>query len=365
MTHPAEQLAIEESIHLSESEYNIAKRYLRSRTHMKQFFASLALLDSIYVAGYQLPIALEEYRLSQTNPSLIQIQETPHNLAAETIVVGGFGILNAEPIARALSPLNEIGAVYALKQDNSGIDPQVIAQRIMDHATSTGLTEIGLWGDSIGGNLITKVGRIIQESNNSLRVRFMAFESSPTNFDTLQPDTQNSINSLQTISNFLPQIAEHPAINYLYAQQEVGHMPLKAGGGFGIRRAIDIMSAANQPSSSLLASQALMNVHNTMGDDLNAIGNVKDKKKPFVFFINPSNLKSDQIVNTKMAEHDEKQMAKKAGLASLSILLPHISHGDPSMSPHEYDQMLNNVLIPTVLAYDQSIGTRLTIKDRP
>lgn len=365
MSQPPQEQSIEAPINPGESEYDIAKSYLRRRTHLKRFIAGVALLDVLYVGAYKLPIALEEYRLSQTNPSLIQTQDTPNHLAAETIVVGGFGILSAEPIAKTLSGFGEIGAVYALKQDNRGTDPQVIAGKIMDEATATGQTEIGLWGDSIGGNLVTKVGRIIQESDSHLRVRFIALESSLTSFDSLQPDSQNSINTLQAVSQFLPDIAEHPAINYVYAQQQVDNSKLKGGHGLGIGDVLGVMNDPNQPSSTLLASQALMNVHNTIDDDLSAIAKVKNKTKPFIFMINPSNLKSDRIVNTKKAVYDEKQIVKKVGLPSLSISLPDISHGDPSMTPTEYSHMLKTILIPTLLAYDQSIGTRLTIKDRP
>jgi len=348
----------------NDNEQNLAKNYFLMHKIGSRIIATVAIAGDLYMAGYRLPVTLEEQRLSETHPAIIETATNEQHLAAETIIAGGFGIRSAVPIAEALSPLDKIGSVFALEQDNEGVDPNVIAEKIIEQASSHGLTEIGLWGDSIGGPLFVKVGRIIQESNAYVRVRFIVLESSPTGFDSLRPSEQNALQTLQFASSILPDIAKHPVASYLYNQQKLNNSPI-IGGRFGVGTVINEMYRSDRPSASLLASQALANLHITLQDDFNAIADVDDKKPPIIFIINPSDNNSDKTVNTEKSRNDETRILEESGLTYVSIDMPSISHGDPSVDQKQYRDMLNKILIPAVKLYDQSIGTRLTTPDRP
>lgn len=331
-----------------------AERYFRRRRIATKIIATLGLLEMIYVSGYKLPIILEQMRLAETNPVLHQVSDVPDALFSETIVIGGFGIKSSEPTALALPQLSEIGGVKALEQDNAGIDVHIIAKMIISQAEAQGLSEIGLWGDSNGGLIATKVAREIQESDSNLRVRFIVLDCTPTSTDTLRDDKRDTVDLLDSASNIFPDIATHPLVSYLYAQDRLdkkynGEVSIAVGQIF------DEMYRQDQPSSTLLAAQALLIVNPSLARDLEAISEVTDKDPPLIISIRPTSSTADRTVISLDAQGELTEILSKTRLTHISIRLDDIVHGDPTANKQPYQEALTTIILPALERYEQAL----------
>jgi hypothetical protein len=344
--------------------YQTQKEYLRAndpyhiRRIAKKALVTTLIIEGLYSGLYKVPILFEDYRLSGTEPVLEHVSNTPHNLAAETIVVGGFGTKDSRPIAEALPQLAKIGAVDALEQDNEGIDTHVIAQKIIKDAKVNGFTEIGLWGDSIGGLIISKVAKEIQEDASMLHVHFMVFDCTPTSINTLRTDKRENVELLQSISGILPDITSHPIVNFLYAQQQVTTQ-WGAQRGFSVATVVNQMNDSSQPSSKLLAAQAVQVVNPSLNQDLIDISSVKNKEPPMIVSIRPKSDNGDATVISSSATEELRSMAKKAGMPFVDVRLRNIVHGDPTANREQYQEALTNIILPALKRYDISINSRL------
>jgi hypothetical protein len=332
--------------------------YARYKIRMR--LAALAVaFDSLFFLGYKVPVLIEEQRLGNTEPQLHHVATTPNHLAAETVVVGGFGIKSSVPIAEALPQLGQIGGVEALEQDNSGIDADVIAQKIIKDAKESGLTEIGLWTDSNGGNLMSKVALRIQQDDSILRVRFIVFDCLPTSVNALQQDQRNTVDILDAVSSVLPDIATFPPVGYWYTQQQLEGKSSHPSGHYSVGQVLDEMYSPDKPSSTLLAAEALLVVHPTIRNDLKAIADVQDKKPPLIISIRPKSDTGDKVIKSDVSDQELAEMTENANLQRVSVALEGITHGDPTANREAYQRAITDIIIPAIEEYDRSIGTRL------
>jgi hypothetical protein len=339
-------------------EITYSERSYRGRRVLHRAIAVVALLDFIYISGYKIPIMLEEIRLSETEPMLKHVSTTPNHLAAETIVIGGFGIKSSEPNALALPELNTTGGVEALVQDNQGIGPEIIADMIIRQATADGLLEIGLWGDSNGGLIAAKVARVIQQSDSQLRVRFIVLDCTPTSINALREDKRNTVDLLESASSIFPDITSHPLVGYLYAQDRLDKK-YNGESSVAVGQVFNEMYSKDSPSSTLLAAEALLVVHTSLAQDLKDISDVKDKAPPLIISIRPTSNTGDKTVDSSVADTELNTMLAGTNLTHVRITLPDIVHGDPTANAKQYQDALTSIVLPALEIYDKSINSRL------
>ncbi len=349
----------------AEDELSYVERAYHHQKIGNKILSSLLLASNIALGGYILPIALEEQRLSDTQPRLIEVMAEPNHLAAETVIAGGFNVRNSVPNAEALAPLSTIGAIEALEQDNTGISHEAIAREIIKNVKESGRTEVGLWGTSVSGITLAAVARIIQEDPSNIRVRFLMLDCTPPNVDSLRADKRQSLANLQTADSLLPNLTKHPAFEYFYADQRMKQTPALAGKHFGIGDVLQQIYDPDAISSVLASAEALEVVSPSIASDLKAIGNVKNKRPPIILSIRPLSDTGDNVVNSTKAEHSIDQMAQDAGLTHVTFKLDGISHGDPTANRTQYQEALIQRILPVVEAYDHSIKSRLYTIDRP
>lgn len=302
----------------------------------------------------------EETHLADTKPTLEHIADMPENANLETIVIGGFGVRDSAPIAEALPELSRLGGVEALEQDDEGIDPHVIAQEIIDQAHKDHFTRVGLWGDSVGGIIVTKIARIIQESDSPLTVDYMVLDCTPTNLESLRSNNGNKayIGWLQRLSVVFPKIADHPLVDYFSTQYFMQQRANAVGSGsrLGISDIINDMNNPEVPSASLLSAEALEVVNPEMNANFKAISQVTEKTPPLVFTIRPQSNWGDTVVISSVAEQEETKMATKYGLPLIKIKLSGISHADPTANQAQYDKALDEIIIPNIVETNNAIA---------
>lgn len=344
-----------------ESDVAYAQRLYRRRRLASRALSAVFVATTLFSSSYTLPVAAEKLRLANTDPTLVHIADTPDHLAATSLVIAGFGVKSSEATALALPELAEIGSVEALNHDNEGIDSHVIAEMYMEQSRSSGLLEAGLWGDSNGGHIAIKVAREIQESDSQLRVRYIVLDCTPTSVETLREDKRATVDLIDTLSIALPDIATHPLVGYLYAQDRLDKRD-NGNGHFGVSEILHEMYSPDRPSSRLLAAQAMLVVNPSMQDDFMAISQVETKAPPLVVVIRPEG-DTDKTVISDLADEELFSMLAEAGMPYIHVSLEDIVHGDPTANAEQYQDALKNIILPALKEYDISIKSRLYASD--
>ena len=344
-----------------EGDVAYAQRFYRRRKLASRALSTVLAVTTLFSTAYTLPVAAEKLRLANTEPTLVHIADTPDHLSATSLVIGGFGIKSSEATARALPQLAEIGSVEALNHDNDGIDSHVIAQMYIEQSHTNGLLEAGLWGDSNGGHIAVKVAREIQESDSELRTRYIVLDCMPPSVNALREDKRATVDLIDTISHVLPDAATHPLVGYLYAQDRLDKH-YNGNGHFGVGEILSEMYSPDRPSSRLLAAEAMLVVNPSLKADFQAIANVETKAPPLVVIIRPKG-DTDKTVISDEADHELTAMLDETGIPYVEMSLKDIVHGDPTANAEQYQEALNNIILPALREYDMSVQSRLYAVD--
>lgn len=344
-----------------EGDVAYGQRLYRRRKLASRALSAVLAVTTLLSTAYTLPVAAEKIRLSNTEPTLIHIADTPDHLAATSLVIAGFGVKSSEATARALPQLAEIGSVEAIDHDNDGIDSHVIAEMYIEQANSTGLLEAGLWGDSNGGHIAVKIAREIQESDSELRVRYIVLDCIPPSVNALREDKRATVDLIDTISNVLPDAATHPLVGYLYAQDRL-EKHYNGNGHFGVGEILSEMYSPDRPSSRLLAAEAMLVVNPSLRDDLLAISQVETKAPPLVVIIRPKG-DTDKTVISDVADQELTSMLDETDIPYIEVSLEDIVHGDPTANAEQYQDALKNIILPALKEYDISVQSRLYAVD--
>ena len=348
-------------------EYNT---YLK-RLHLRHVLATKAIgvvaaVELLYASSYQVPILLEEQRLADTQPVLHHISDNPDFLGTRTVVLGGFAIKDASPIARALPQLEQLGSVDAIEYDNRGIDAKVIARQIIESAEAGAATErekpdeigVGLWLESAAGFDGLEVARIIQEDlDTPVRISYIFYDCMPADASSLRDVKKDPIDVLQAVSAVLPKVRIHPLISYAYYNEVLGPEPAAASGSTSrAQQVVNYMYNPKTPSSALLTSQALAVLSPTPGDTLQLIADVKEKDPPIHISFRPAEDQedNDETVITSDAEPKLRAAVIETGMTYVTIRLRDIIHADPTVNRKQYQEALENIVIPIIKNYDLS-----------
>jgi hypothetical protein len=317
----------------------------RRHTLALRLVGTLAVTEVLLSGLYEIPVMVEKMYLSDTKPHLEYIAPMPEGANLETIVIGGYGVRDSSPIAHALPELAKIGGVEALEQDNTGIDPYVIAQDIIEQAKKQHATRVGLWGDSVGGIIATKIARIIQEDDSPLTVNYIVLDCTPTNVQSLRPAMRKDTAIWQDVSRILPNIAEDPLVTQFFLPSKPA---VQTGSHLGIQSFIGNLNNPEIASTALLSAEAMENVDPNLDENLKAISNVSNKEAPRIFTIRPLSNSGDEVVISSLAIQELTHMTTEDGLQQIDLKLAGISHGDPTANQTQYDKALKEIIVPAV-----------------
>jgi hypothetical protein len=338
---------------ITDSESRMIRRAYRRHSILTKTVGTLIAVEALYSLGYQVPVSVEESSLSNTKPTLEHIAAARFHPDATTFVMGGFGVRDSGPIAEVLSNLNKLGSVEAVDQDNQGVDPDVIARKFIQEAELHDQTTVNLFGDSVSGLTQTKIARYIQEdTSTNVRVGAIILDCTPSSLSTLHTSRRSELETLNTVSTFLPEIANHPLVDYFYAQNLVEERRANGGSHTGLTTILATMNSPETASGALLASESLQILHPTIAEDFKAIADVKTKRAPMIFTIRPKSSDGDTVVISDEANQRINQMAKDAGLEHISISLPNIVHGDPTANPDQYQKAIDDIIVPALENYN-------------
>jgi len=335
----------------SDSEIIKPPRAYKWRQRLGWVALSATIAESLYV----FPIDYAEHQLADTHASIQESLQPTDAIDADaaSVVIGGFGTRNSAPIVEALSPLDEIGSVYSVEEDNKGVDAEVMAKQILAEAEAKGQTEIGLWGTSVGGIIVTQIARYIQENNSPVRVRYIMLDCTPPSYEALRKNKQQELQLMETLNKAAPGIDINPVSQYIWSAVSIGKL---APGEVS-----DYMDDPETASTQLQESQASYVIDSQMKQNLTAIGKVNNKPKPLVMTARPVDPNGDAIVNSVEQSKQLRDYADAAGLTLLEFQLDGISHGDPTANRAAYQTALKERILPALQEYENIINEKTVL----
>src|SRR5690606_35028358 len=137
-------------------------------------------LIALFTQYWAWDVAPVRERMALTEPQLHPVYDAAAREDRTTAVVDlvGLGNLDATATATALPALRELGQVWAVEYDNSGLDTQVISRMISDQATWSGIESIVLTGHSMGGIIALEVAQHLYQ-DTALEVSGVILDCTP------------------------------------------------------------------------------------------------------------------------------------------------------------------------------------------
>ena len=121
-------------------------RFGRARIILARLVYVLVPLIVLATLYWTWDVAPVREKLALTQPQIHQVYDAAERDDLDTAVVDlvGLGNLDATPTAEALPALSEIGQVWSVQYDNSGLDTAVVSDLILERAGWSGVENVVL-----------------------------------------------------------------------------------------------------------------------------------------------------------------------------------------------------------------------------
>ncbi|MGI5218580.1 alpha/beta fold hydrolase [Nocardia sp. CA-290969] len=331
--------------------------------------AVLLMIGLVVFAQYwEYDVAPERARLARTEPALLPVAEPFAPADRDTAVVDlvGLGGLNASDTAASLPALREMGAVWAIRYDNRGIDTEVIADLVIRAAVMSGVRNIVLAGHSMGGVIALEVARHIHIGSDR-RLLAVLLDCTPLDLDAVRPESRGLGEDMVRWMGWLPGARESRGLRIAVETYARRKQFLDYTGVPGIRfdrfRAAvdqvlrDKIFNADAASNGLIESQFLAIVAGGATDDLRPLSrSARGKPRPALVFLRPHDASRDRVVD--VARTQEVLIDKVGGVdGNLLVVKPRgTGHADPRQHPGEYNKIISQQVLPFVERYRAQIS---------
>ncbi|MEV0360568.1 alpha/beta fold hydrolase [Nocardia sp. NPDC050697] len=357
----------------SESRRRARWRETRPWTSRHRTRTALLRVTALLLAGFvgfaqywQHDVAPERDRLARTEPALLPVATPADERSWDTVVVDlvGLGNLNAHDTAAALPALSELGVVWAVRYDQSGIDTKVIADLIVRAAQMSGLRNVILVGHSMGGVIALEVARHIHTESDR-RLLAVILDCTPLDLDAVRRESRGRGEDLVRWMGWLPGVRESRTLRTaaeLYARRDrfVTHRgALPAVDWPRLGTALDEVLrqktfSADAASNGLIESQFLAIVASGAGNDLRALREPRPgRARPAIVLLRPQDPADDHIV---LVDRTQATLTAEAGAraGALLVVSGKIGHANPRQRPEAYNAMLTERVLPFLARYQQT-----------
>jgi pimeloyl-ACP methyl ester carboxylesterase len=345
------------------------KTLRRTRLALLRVAALLSIVLVAFAQYWDHDVEPERVRLALTEPALLPIAEpaAPGNRDTAVVDIVGLGGLNASDTAAALPALREMGAVWAIRYDNRGIDTEVIADLIIRAAVMSGVRNIVLVGHSMGGVIALEVAQHIH-TGSERRLVGVLLDCTPLDLDSVRPQSRGLGEDMVRWMGWLPGARESRGLRTAvetYARRDsyldrtgvpgIRFDEFRAAVGQVLRDKIFNEDAA---SNGLIEAQFLAIVAGGATDNLRAVsGSALGKPRPAIVFIRPHNASRDRVVDVA---HTHQVLIDEVGgiNGNLLVVKPRgTGHADPRQRPAEYNKVIAQQVLPFVERYRARISS--------
>ncbi|WP_241383600.1 alpha/beta fold hydrolase [Rhodococcus sp. CH91] len=323
--------------------------------------AALPLL-TLFTQYWAWDVAPVRERLALTQPQIHPIYDAASRADRDTAVVDlvGLGNLDATDTAAALPALRELGQVWAVEYDNSGLDTAVVSRLIQEQAAWSGIENIVLTGHSMGGIVALEVAQHLYQ-DTSLEVTGVILDCTPLDLHAVRADARDTGEELLRWIGWLPGARESRTLRVLVevaARKDRFVVPsdrwyrridsdeLRKAGSEVLH---DKIFSTNAASNGLIESQFRAIVASGAADNLNALSEERDDKiRPAMVFLRPRNPLADNVVDV---EYSRRILVERSGGADGTLLvskLDRTGHANPIQAAESYNRAIIDRVVPFV-----------------
>ncbi|RYF29108.1 MAG: alpha/beta hydrolase [Chloroflexi bacterium] len=356
-------------LHETRTGHSLDERGIVVRTAGRIALSGLAVGAAASVVGAQYwvhDVLPERERLAQTQPEIHEIYHAtdPANTTAVVDLVG-LGNLDASQTASSLPSLAEIGDVWAVQYDNSGIDTTVIAQIVEEKAEANNIDSIAIVGHSMGGIIGLEVANYIYEETD-LDLMAVVLDCTPINLDAVRPEERSRGQEMMRWMGWIPGARESRSLRTVV---EVGARKDRfLTADSSLVPSVDFGALADVVDEVLrekifnegVASNGLIEMQfaaiATSGarDNLRALAQIKDGKiLPVIVFMRPTDASADQVVDNDYTQSHLLE-SRVENETALMVARMDTGHANPNQEPQKYDAAIEAKVVPFTQKHSES-----------
>lgn len=200
-----------------EKEFKKIENLPRRRQHQTLGAISTMLCFTAALGAYNFDADQNEQLANKSEISLETIQDNHSDTSL--IFTDGFNTNNANYLARKLSPAVQVisgeSNVESVNTGNSGPNPKLTAELIVDYAEKNDITHISLFGYSIGGISTIKTALEIIKQSKRIVIDVIYLASTPYSVNSLRPDKKELLEGLTSFLASVPRSEHSSYIKFL------------------------------------------------------------------------------------------------------------------------------------------------------
>ncbi|WP_216898022.1 alpha/beta fold hydrolase [Nocardia alni] len=318
----------------------------------------LLALFAQYWAG---DIAPERARLARTEPAVLPIAAPAAAQVRDTAVfdMTGLGTRDASDTARALPSLAQLGSVWAVRYDNTGIDTKVIGDLILEVANAAGVRNIVLVGHSMGGVIALEVAKQIHTASDKV-LTGVILDCTPVDLNAVWPEARDAGEQLLRWTGWMPGARESRTLRLIaemFARRDdyvdYSSMPPGIRTPQFLDAFRDVLGAkifnTDTASNGLIESQFKAIVGGGAINDLKALARPSgDKPRPAIAFIRPHNPDRDPLVDDAYSHKVLIDLVGGVNGTLLVVLTRTTGHANPIQQPGEYNTVIAQQIVPFI-----------------
>ncbi|MFF0490805.1 alpha/beta fold hydrolase [Nocardia sp. NPDC004068] len=315
----------------------------------------------LFVQYWAGDIAPERARLARTEPAVMPIAGPANVQGRDTAVFDlvGLGSLDASDTARSLPSLTQLGSVWAVRYDNTGIDTKVISDLIVKVTDAARIDNIVLVGHSMGGVISLEIGKHIH-TGSTKRLQAVILDCTPVNLDAVRPESRDQGEDLLRWTGWMPGTRESRTLRLLaetYARRndfiDYGSIPPGIAANRLGHTVSDVLEQkifnSDVASNGLIEAQFKAIVASGAVDDLRALAKpANGKPRPAIAFIRPHNPDRDPIVDDVYTHQVLIDYVGGVNGTLLVVLTRTTGHANPRQQPGEYNKVISEQIVPFV-----------------
>jgi len=320
------------------------------RAVVRTAFALVPLI-ALFTQYWAWDVAPVRERLALTRPQIHQIHDEASRADRDTAVVDlvGLGNLDATDTATALPTLSDIGQVWAVEYDNSGLDTAVVSNLILERAGWSGIERITLVGHSMGGIVALEVAQHLYEETY-LEVSGVILDCTPIDLHAVRAESRDAGEELLRWIGWLPGARESRSMRMIVeiaARQdrfvEYSARWYRRIDTDELHEVIeevlqDKILSTDAASNGLIESQFRAIVASGAIDNLKALAAERDDKaRPAVVFLRPRRALDDPVVDVDYTQRILVDQSGGVGGTLLVSKLDRTGHANPIQAPEPYN----------------------------
>lgn len=335
---------------LTARELHRVETLTRRRQKLLLGINAVALATSATLSAYWGDVATNHEKAATSTASITTIGESlQHHDSTATIFFDGFNALSADYLAAEMGPsVQQItdGKLMSVSYGNAPLEPEKIADKIIDIAHAQHLDSVSLYGYSLGGIIGTEVAADIIDKSD-LRVDAIYLNLTPDGSKGLLPERQEEINAMELIGSL-------PGAKYSNYLRFAGTMLSEADSytqGAPIDNWNNFQAAwqladkeikeEQRPGFWLLIDQVLAISNANLNKNFQTIGHERDTKPmPVVVYLGTARPGFDDTVNTAESSDNICMYASRADLQCYVYNVPGAHHAEYFDSVTAYNTTL-------------------------